>query len=376
MRKIVVGPVWERVQELAEENRLLRGYIEERFAAQDRRFDELDVRLNVLSQAKTQERGLPSASYLAHQDIRGRLDNLADQVLVNVAVNSGSQGAQQEAEVIGRMAQLLFPARGPVPDAGTLARQLQASGLTIGADQLGRACELAGEIRAAADATGHTIDWDFTLDPGTPLDPERQQPHGGRDGEGVAAFVTMPGYAADGKIYVRQRVFMVVPQPVQPPPQEPAGALPPEQATAGEPAELTVRVVVPFPEDRAKRRLITLEELATAIQGERPERTVLLMAETTHEAATRHIAVEADGRTLCTISPFIRSDKVEVFVQGETDEVIACAGWFQTEAPTEGLQVFFGRAEPNPWTQAWDPSVCEAPSLRKFLLGHEPKFEQ
>ncbi|MGW2888520.1 hypothetical protein ACWDDN_24940 [Streptomyces griseoruber] len=375
MRKVVVGPVWEKVKELEEENRLLREYIDERFAAQDRRFDELDVRMNVLSQAKTQERGLPSASYLPHQDIRRRLDNLADQVLVNVAVNSGSQDARQEAQVIASMAVLLFPAQGPAPDAGALAQRLQASGLQIGADQLGRACELAAEIRTAADATGHTIVWDFALDPGAPLDPERQQPHGGRDGEGTADFVTMPGYSADGKVYVKQRVFMV-PRPVQPSQPEPAGALPPEQPTTGETAVLTVRVVVPFPKDRRQRPLITLEELAKALQGERPERTVLL-SETTHETAHRHIAVQADGRTLCTIDPTVTSAKVEVIVRGDNDEVIACAGWFQTEVPALDLLVYFQRTEPNPWAKAWlPPSSGETPSLAEFLLGHEPKDEQ
>jgi len=383
VQKILVGSVWDKVQELVEENKRLREYIEDRFAAQDRlntaqdRLNkEQEARMNVLSKAKTQERGLPSASYLSHQDIRAKLNTLADQVLLNIAVSAAGNGEpRQEAEIIGHIARLLFPERGPSPspDADTLARQLKESGVPITADQLNRARELAAEIRSAAEATGHTIDWDFALDPGAPLDPERQQPHGGRDADGTADFVTMPGYAADGKVYVKQRVFMV-PKPMEPPQHEPAGALPPEQPATTESAVLKVGLVIPLPPDLDKRRLKSLQALADAIQLERPGRAVRLSEIPGTEE--RQILVEDDGRTLCTVVPVSDTEKVEVTIHGEVDEVIACARWFRMEAPVQGLDVYLQRREPLPWVKAWSESPCEPQDFTDFLLGDEPRQQQ
>ena len=386
LREFVRGPAWDVMREELikrdEEISRLRQYIDDRFAAQDRRNaaqdrhnEETDVRMNALSKAKTQERGLPSAQHLNHQDIKTKLNNLADQVLLDIAISTADSGApRQEAEVIGRLARLLFPAEGSSPDADILAQQLTEFGVQVPPDRLHRACALSHEIRTAADATGHAIVWDFTLDAGRPLDPERQQPHGSCGAQDAADFVTVPGYSADGKVYVKQRVF-TRPHPDRTPQQEPAGVLPPEQPTTGEPAELTVRVLIPAPGTVVRALLGSLQELARTIRTARPDRRVKLAAETPQGAA-KLIVLEVGDRPVCTISPVVSSDEVKVKIQGESDDVIRFARWLQAELGRHDLEIYFKRADPRPWVQWWILPTHDDQHFREVLLGPENESRQ
>ncbi|MFF7971561.1 hypothetical protein [Streptomyces sp. NPDC007905] len=376
LQKFVLGSAWDMVKEelkqLVEENRRLREYVDTRLEAQDRRVDEHDIRLDALSKARTQQRRLIPAEYLDHQDIRTKLNTLADQVLLDIAVRTAEiEGPRKEADVIGRIARLLFPEEGPSPDAETVAQQLLECGLRIPPDKLHRACELTREIRLAADATGHTIDWDFTLDLGEPLDPERQQPHAGCDAEGLADFVTVPGYSADGKAYVRQRVF-TRPRLAETAQPGPAGALPPEQpATTETAAVLTVRVAFDMPEVGDKTGPGLLKELADLIGTARQDRAVRL-SEATSRIPRKHIVLEDDGRPVCSMTAVASSGKVKVEIDGENDEVIGCAHLLHAELSGKGLQVCFKRVAPGPWGEWWSlPGEHEL--LRQHLLGEEPQ---
>ncbi|WP_405997221.1 hypothetical protein [Streptomyces sp. NBC_00829] len=384
VRKILIGPYWKRVQaelkKLARENRELREYIDTELHAVKKRMDEHDTRLDALSRARTQERRLVPAPYLDHQDIRTKINMLADQVLVDIAATTSATGdARKEAGLIGHIARRLFCADGPCPDADTLARQLLDSGHQVPPDRLRRACELAGEIRTEAEATGHTIVWDTTLAPGEELDPQRQQPHGGCDAEGVAEFVTVPGYLADGKAYVRQRVFT---RPRQADMPEPSAAAPEadEPATQPSPGAVVLFVRITCRDVRAavsESHLPSLQDLAAAIREARPGRTVSLSEVPTSQDTPRctYIVLEADGNPACTIEVVTAREGAEVTIQGQADDAVALARWFHVELPGQHFTVSFQRIEPAPWANGWclrRPDIDES-GFRELLLGDEPE---
>ncbi|NJP43277.1 coiled-coil domain-containing protein [Actinacidiphila epipremni] len=326
------------------------------------RLDEHERRLTALSRAKTQDR-LVSDAYLAHQEIRAEIDNLADQILTDIAARFvQADGEREEAAVIGRLARQLLQPGDQMPAADELARHMAEAGHPgVGPDDLRSACVAASGIRSRAAATGHAVTWDYDLAEGARLDSARQRPFSRCDAGAPAAFVVMPGYVVDGKVYVKQRVFT-----------ETAPAAPAGHATAA-PAEPVSALINLSLNDTGVSAPAApdLGLLAEALHKDHPQVQAEFKALSRRGAGSSRSLVVARGpgtEIRITQAP-VEGGGAVLRMAGPVDEVAAFVTWLRGKNPDSTCQV----AVESPDNRASDWAyVRDREELLALLAGKGP----
>lgn len=170
-------------------------------------FAELNARFTAIlaNQHKTEQPDTTSTDHLGHYEISHQLRSFVEQDLrraVQQIIPSGTSSIER-AFLISRCAEALF--KYPEIDQGAVAeifRPVPMDTAQLEYDTLQR----AAEIRQAATDLGHDHRWDFTCEPGTPLDTDTQEPWGVCDPAEPTAFVVVPSYHVSRRLLLKQQV--------------------------------------------------------------------------------------------------------------------------------------------------------------------------
>jgi hypothetical protein len=176
-------------------------------------YQDHEERLANLSQQRTAER-LTGGMYLVHQEIAQRYRNLIGQDLLDVAASLGNHGPLFEAETRSALAYALFhPKLIRQEPEEVYAWLFHNWKLKVRRDRFYTLWEMAANIRAAADQSGHSHAWDFDLPQNSAVDSARQDLYEGCRPEDPIIFLVAPAYIVEGnKLYVKQLVFTGVGQ--------------------------------------------------------------------------------------------------------------------------------------------------------------------
>lgn len=329
------------------------------------RLDEHERRLTALSRAKTQDR-LVSDTYLAHQEIRAEIDNLADQILTDIAARFvQADGEREEAAVIGRLARQLLQPGDQMPAADELARHMAEAGHPgVGPDDLRSACVAASRIRSRAAATGHAVTWDYDLAEGAHLDSARQRPFSRCDAGAPAAFVVMPGYVVDGKVYVKQRVF------TETAPAAPAAHAP---AAPAEPVTVLVCLRLAGTDVPAPASALDLDRIAEVLHKNHPEVRAEFAALSRRGARSSRCLVLArgPGAEIRVTHVSVKGAEAVISVAGPVGEVADFLIWLRDIDQRNTCDMLAKLELPKARASAWDylPGTKE---LLALLAGKGP----
>jgi hypothetical protein len=171
-------------------------------------YQDHEERLANLSQQRTAER-VTGGTYVVHQEIAQRYRNLVSQDLLDIAASLGNRGPLFEAETRSALAYALFH-----PELVRQEREQVYAWLwhnwklKIRHDRFCTLWDMAANIRAEADKSGHSHAWDFDFAQNSAVDSSRQDIYEGcRPGDPVI-FLVAPAYIVEGnKVYVKQLVF-------------------------------------------------------------------------------------------------------------------------------------------------------------------------
>ncbi|MEV6073452.1 hypothetical protein AB0L82_43480 [Nocardia sp. NPDC052001] len=178
-------------------------------------FADLNARFTsvLANQHRYEQPDTTTAGHLGHYKISHQLRSFVEQDLRRAVQRILPSGASSNdrSEVISRCAAALF--RHSEIDRTALEDIFHSdSGDTaqLEYDVLQR----AAEIRQAAADLGHEHRWDFTCEPGGPLDAETQEPWGVCDPDEPTAYVVVPAYYVSRRLLLKQQVVTSASQPL------------------------------------------------------------------------------------------------------------------------------------------------------------------
>ncbi|QLY29323.1 hypothetical protein H0264_29205 [Nocardia huaxiensis] len=170
------------------------------FAALNARFTAV-----LAHQHRAEEPDTTTTDHLSHYEITHQLRSFVEQDLRRAATAFLAPGVSysDRAQLIGRCAAALF--EHAEIDRAAIEEIFRSDSIDTAQLEYD-IMQRAAEIRQAATDLGHDYRWDFTCEPGTPLDAGTQEPWGVCDPDQPAAFVVVPAYYVSRRLLLKQQV--------------------------------------------------------------------------------------------------------------------------------------------------------------------------